>query len=99
MALAGLTDPTTAKKCLEKLMDTRFRVTITDGRKIIGDLWCIDNAQNFVLLEVKEMVVREDGTSSTRSLGPLVMVPGRHVTKVEAVKKHIKVAQEQLKVA
>mmetsp|Transcript_120139 Transcript_120139/g.299727 ORF Transcript_120139/g.299727 Transcript_120139/m.299727 type:complete len:108 (-) Transcript_120139:49-372(-) len=78
-----------AKQFMHKLMDHPIRVAITDGRLIVGNLWCVDNLKNFILLNCQETRISEDGVEQRRPLGPLVMVPGKHVTKVEALKSSV----------
>merc|ERR1711972_859206 len=62
-----------AKRFVEKLM-------------ITGTLWCFDQAQNIILLNCHETKTSAQGTEQRRPLGPLVMVPGKHITKIEALK-------------
>merc|ERR1719453_2475030 len=75
-------------------MDTTVRVTISDGRMLTGQLWCFDNAKNLILLQCNEIRLVQ-GKEHNRPLGPLVMVPGKHITKIEATKSCVEMAHLQ----
>eukprot|EP00931_Biecheleriopsis_adriatica_P053646 TRINITY_DN31450_c0_g1_i1.p1 TRINITY_DN31450_c0_g1~~TRINITY_DN31450_c0_g1_i1.p1 ORF type:complete len:116 (+),score=18.32 TRINITY_DN31450_c0_g1_i1:48-395(+) len=79
-------DPAAAKRFMSKLMNTLVRAHITDGRIITGQLWCFDQLKNTILLNGHETRVLESGEQQHRPLGPLVMVPGKHILKFEASK-------------
>mmetsp|Transcript_91719 Transcript_91719/g.160249 ORF Transcript_91719/g.160249 Transcript_91719/m.160249 type:complete len:95 (+) Transcript_91719:74-358(+) len=73
-------------------MDTAVRVSVSDGRLISGQLWCFDNLKNMILLNGQETRISQ-GMQEHRPLGPLVMVPGKHITKIEALKAHVDLAR------
>eukprot|EP00931_Biecheleriopsis_adriatica_P053647 TRINITY_DN31450_c0_g2_i1.p1 TRINITY_DN31450_c0_g2~~TRINITY_DN31450_c0_g2_i1.p1 ORF type:complete len:116 (+),score=16.60 TRINITY_DN31450_c0_g2_i1:117-464(+) len=79
-------DPASAKRFMSKLMNTLVRAHVTDGRVITGQLWCFDQLRNTILLNGHETRVSESGEQQHRPLGPLVMVPGKHIVKFEASK-------------
>merc|ERR1712072_1565833 len=87
-------DALAAKGFIRALMDTSVRVTISDGRLITGQLWCFDNVKNLILLNCQETRVVQ-GLEHRRPLGPLVMVPGKHITKIEASRPHVELAHIQ----
>eukprot|EP00429_Kryptoperidinium_foliaceum_P058539 CAMPEP_0176078754 /NCGR_PEP_ID=MMETSP0120_2-20121206/39385_1 /TAXON_ID=160619 /ORGANISM="Kryptoperidinium foliaceum, Strain CCMP 1326" /LENGTH=97 /DNA_ID=CAMNT_0017412503 /DNA_START=27 /DNA_END=320 /DNA_ORIENTATION=+ len=91
--------PSDAKAMMKKLMDSVVRISVSDGRMICGQLWCQDNNRNFILLNVGEVRIGEDGEEHRRPLGPLVMVPGKHITKIEAMRAQVDVARHQLQSA
>ncbi|CAE7353573.1 unnamed protein product, partial [Symbiodinium pilosum] len=62
------------------------RAHIEDGRIISGQLWCFDQLRNLILLSGFETRTDQDGQQQHRSLGPLVMVPGKYILKLEATK-------------
>ena len=70
---------------MSELMNTVVRAHIEDGRIISGQLWCFDQLKNLILLSGYETRNSEDGTHN-RALGPLVMVPGKYIRKLEATK-------------
>mmetsp|Transcript_3922 Transcript_3922/g.9127 ORF Transcript_3922/g.9127 Transcript_3922/m.9127 type:complete len:131 (+) Transcript_3922:42-434(+) len=86
-------DATAAKGLIGDLMDTAVRVSISDGRLITGQLWCFDNLRNLILLNVQETRLC-NGSEQHRPMGPLVMVPGKHIKKIEACWNRIKAAAE-----
>mmetsp|Transcript_46475 Transcript_46475/g.86898 ORF Transcript_46475/g.86898 Transcript_46475/m.86898 type:complete len:116 (+) Transcript_46475:48-395(+) len=79
-------DEAAAKRVMAKLMNSLVRAHIEDGRIISGQLWCFDQLRNLILLSGFETRVDQDGQQQHRSLGPLVMVPGKHILKLEATK-------------
>ena len=74
-----------AKRFMSKLMNTSVRAHIEDGRIIGGQLWCFDQLKNLILLSGYETRI-EDGKSVHRALGPLILVPGKYILKLEATK-------------
>lgn len=85
-AVAGLK----AKATMRGLLQSTIRVTLSDGRVVTGTYQCLDEHLNFILQDATErrMVKERSGAETvekqqTRSLG-LVMLPGKHVVKVEA---------------
>mmetsp|Transcript_33147 Transcript_33147/g.60078 ORF Transcript_33147/g.60078 Transcript_33147/m.60078 type:complete len:108 (+) Transcript_33147:52-375(+) len=78
-------DPATAKHFMNRLMNTLVRIEISDGRIITGQLWCFDQGRNTILLNGHETRITKAGDQH-RPLGPLVMVPGKHIVKFHATK-------------
>mmetsp|Transcript_15499 Transcript_15499/g.22809 ORF Transcript_15499/g.22809 Transcript_15499/m.22809 type:complete len:122 (-) Transcript_15499:113-478(-) len=79
--------PTDSKKSQEfckKLLGRELRTTLSDGRFVVGNFKCVDRLKNIILSEAVETRPPEsaDQESSVRNLG-LVMVPGKHLIKVE----------------
>eukprot|EP00747_Dinoflagellata_sp_TGD_P166255 gnl/TRDRNA2_/TRDRNA2_188772_c0_seq1.p1 gnl/TRDRNA2_/TRDRNA2_188772_c0~~gnl/TRDRNA2_/TRDRNA2_188772_c0_seq1.p1 ORF type:complete len:112 (-),score=27.03 gnl/TRDRNA2_/TRDRNA2_188772_c0_seq1:66-401(-) len=87
------TETSAAKAFVKKLMDTVVRISISDGRLITGQLWCIDNLKNVILLHCQETRKTSAGEEH-RPLGPLVMVPGKHITKIEAQQPYVEIAKK-----
>jgi len=79
-----------AKATLRGLLQSTVRVTLSDGRVVTGQYQCLDEHLNFILQGATERrVVREragvEGSverQQVRNVG-LVMLPGKHVVKVE----------------
>jgi small nuclear ribonucleoprotein (snRNP)-like protein len=74
-------------------LDSLLRVTLTDGRVLVGRFSCFDKQRNVLLNETQEQRFAEnaDAPPSTpqapefeRHLG-LVLVPRRHVAAVHAM--------------
>lgn len=70
---------------MSELMNTLVRAHIEDGRIISGQLWCFDQLRNLILLNGFETRTEQDGQQH-RLLGPLVMVPGKYILKLESTK-------------
>eukprot|EP00928_Gymnodinium_smaydae_P021564 TRINITY_DN18433_c0_g3_i1.p1 TRINITY_DN18433_c0_g3~~TRINITY_DN18433_c0_g3_i1.p1 ORF type:complete len:111 (-),score=27.09 TRINITY_DN18433_c0_g3_i1:181-513(-) len=92
-------DKSAAKGVMQNLLDTMVRCEVSDGRLISGKMWCMDNFKNFILLNGQETRIGEGGVKQHRSLGPLVMVPGKYIVKIEASKAAVAEAKEALDVA
>lgn len=83
-----------AKAILRGLLQSTLRVTMSDGRVVTGQYQCLDEHLNFILQGAAERrVVREKAGAEgsverqqVRNLG-LVMLPGKHVVKVEVMEK------------
>lgn len=79
-----------AKATLRGLLQSTLRVTLSDGRVVTGQYQCLDEHLNFILQGATERrVVRERAgveesveRQQVRNLG-LVVLPGKHVVKVE----------------
>ncbi|KAI9490436.1 hypothetical protein BDB00DRAFT_555608 [Zychaea mexicana] len=65
-------------KKLRSYLNFRTRITITDGRVFVGTFVCIDKQKNIIIAHSKEFRGDEN-----RLVG-LVMIPGKHLVKVEA---------------
>eukprot|EP00438_Fugacium_kawagutii_P035873 Skav204675 [mRNA] locus=scaffold1284:33420:33761:- [translate_table: standard] len=85
-------DATGAKSVMSKLMNTCVRAHIEDGRIISGQLWCLDQTKNLILLSGYETRIMKDGPSEERALGPLILVPGKYIRKLEATKSALEAA-------
>lgn len=66
-----------------------MRVTLSDGRVIVGRFYCLDREASIVLKDCENyepnidvLTAETPGQTAKRSLGP-VLVPGRHVVKCE----------------
>ena len=86
-------DAAGAKHVMSNLMNTIVRAHIEDGRIISGQLWCFDQLKNLILLSGYETRITEEGAEN-RALGPLVMVPGKYIQKLEATKTALDAASQ-----
>ncbi len=66
-------------------LDELLRVTLTDGRVLVGKFSCFDKQRNVLLIEAREQ--RLD-TDLERHLG-LVLVPRRWITACHAVDREV----------
>ena len=65
---------------VKELLDNHLRVTLTDGRILIGQFSCYDKQRNVLLTEVSEYRKGEDGRlGGRRNLG-IVLVPRRWIS-------------------
>ncbi|KAJ3368981.1 hypothetical protein GGF31_005942 [Allomyces arbusculus] len=71
--------PAAVNTPLRALLDQVLRVHVTDGRVFAGKLKCTDRDRNLVLSETVEITPQGDERHVA-----MVMVPGKHITKVEA---------------
>ncbi|OBZ81335.1 N-alpha-acetyltransferase 38, NatC auxiliary subunit [Choanephora cucurbitarum] len=62
---------------LESYLNFKSRVRISDGRVFIGTFVCIDKDKNIILAHTEEFRGNE------KRLVGLVMIPGKHLVKVE----------------
>ena len=70
-----------------------MRAHIDDGRIISGQLWCFDQLKNLILLSGYETRADSEGRQSEhRALGPLILVPGKYIRKLEATKSSTEAA-------
>ena len=68
------------------LIDGLLRVTLTDGRVLVGTFSCFDKQRNILLQDAREFrILPEDGglSESSRSLG-IVLVPRRWIAACHA---------------
>ena len=64
----------------QELLGSQLRVTLSDGRVLLGRLHCLDWKQNILLRDTAE--VAQAGSPGRKALG-LVAVEARHVTRYE----------------
>lgn len=76
------------------LCGRRLRVTISDGRTLIGRLWCVDGRKNIVMIDVEETRIWPDEEQENRSL-PIIMVPWNLMKKFEICKDEYERAKVQ----
>eukprot|EP00735_Rhodelphis_limneticus_P007676 TRINITY_DN20271_c0_g1::TRINITY_DN20271_c0_g1_i1::g.19775::m.19775 TRINITY_DN20271_c0_g1::TRINITY_DN20271_c0_g1_i1::g.19775 ORF type:complete len:102 (-),score=-6.40,sp/Q55A45/RSMB_DICDI/54.93/7e-17,LSM/PF01423.17/1e-10,Flag1_repress/PF03614.8/0.075 TRINITY_DN20271_c0_g1_i1:19-324(-) len=72
---------------LRKLAFRRMRITVDDGRVVVGRFQCFDKHKNVVLSEAEEFRVRyfKNGNASredVRRIG-LILIPGDHMVRCE----------------
>ncbi|KAI8364580.1 hypothetical protein BD560DRAFT_402795 [Blakeslea trispora] len=63
---------------LQSYLNFKSRVRISDGRVFIGTFVCIDKDKNMILAQTEEF------RGTEKRLVGLVMIPGKHLVKVEA---------------
>jgi len=63
---------------LRAWMRSHIRVTLTDGRTLVGTLVCTDREGNIIL---SACIEHNDGEEEARLLG-LTMVPGKHIVSL-----------------
>ena len=79
------------------MLGCRLRVTISDGRLLVGDFMCTDNSRNIILSRTKEYFENRrwlwkyevhsfNLSLEIRHLG-MVVIPGNHVLKIELEKQ------------
>lgn len=64
---------------LESWLYRSLRIQLTDGRILIGNFLCTDSEANVIL----GMCLEETEEGGERRILGLVMVPGRHIVKME----------------
>lgn len=67
---------------LKKHLDAALRVSLTDGRVIIGRFSCYDKQQNVLLTDAREFR-SPDCTGQSRNIG-IVLVPRRWIVACHA---------------
>ncbi|CAH0560184.1 unnamed protein product [Brassicogethes aeneus] len=71
---------------LRSWLNKPLRIKMTDGRTLLGVFFCTDRDANIILGSCTEYLPADDTKASLndepRMLG-LVMIPGRHIVKVE----------------
>lgn len=80
---------------LESLLDAQLRVEVADGRRFVGTFVCTDRDGNAILNETQEwrggtslihsliLNVQADTIEVDQRYVGLVVVPGRHIRKIE----------------
>ena len=98
MAEHTTSDPATTRARVDQLLGRRLRFTLqneTDGerdeRVVTGTFQCLDRHRNFILRDASELRIFEGG-ARRRTLGA-ALVPGKHLTKVEALRGDLDAAR------
>ena len=88
-------ESTTTRARVEHLLGRRLRFTLRsdangerDERVVTGTFQCLDRHRNFILRDASELRIFKVGAGiqkRRRALGA-ALVPGRHLTKVEALR-------------
>ncbi|XP_078615726.1 N-alpha-acetyltransferase 38, NatC auxiliary subunit-like [Branchiostoma floridae x Branchiostoma japonicum] len=78
------TQESEGRQKLRSWLNKSLRVSMTDGRTLIGVFLCTDRDKNVILGSCQEYIQDPDNTSGEdpRVLG-LAMVPGHHILKIE----------------
>eukprot|EP00285_Hemiselmis_virescens_P018259 CAMPEP_0173394552 /NCGR_PEP_ID=MMETSP1356-20130122/28106_1 /TAXON_ID=77927 ORGANISM="Hemiselmis virescens, Strain PCC157" /NCGR_SAMPLE_ID=MMETSP1356 /ASSEMBLY_ACC=CAM_ASM_000847 /LENGTH=122 /DNA_ID=CAMNT_0014352965 /DNA_START=26 /DNA_END=394 /DNA_ORIENTATION=- len=76
---------------VKRYVNRRMRITLTDGRVVVGTCICIDYQGNILMNNADELTTktRPDGTLETldsRNLG-MIMVKPQHLAKCEAERR------------
>lgn len=70
-----------AVEIVKRQLDNFLRVTLSDGRVLIGRFACFDKQRNVLLVEARET---RAGAPDGRNLG-IVLVPRRWITECHAM--------------
>ena len=91
-------EQTTPRARVEQLLGRRLRFTLRnetngerDERVVTGTFQCLDRHRNFILRDASELRIFEGG-ARRRTLGA-ALVPGKHLTKVEALRGDLEEVQ------
>ncbi|XP_019879761.1 N-alpha-acetyltransferase 38, NatC auxiliary subunit [Aethina tumida] len=69
---------------LRSWLNKPLRIKMTDGRTLIGVFFCTDRDANIILGSCTEYLpISQDNINDDRRMLGLVMIPGRHIVKVE----------------
>eukprot|EP00954_Amorphochlora_amoebiformis_P019774 1334668-Amorphochlora_amoeboformis.AAC.1 len=77
-------DPTaqaTREASVRDLIGLPIRLKVSDGRNVMGRFSCVDDHLNIILLDAQQIL--DDEKAKPRLLGQ-ILIPGKHVLKVEA---------------
>ena len=69
---------------VRELLDNDLRVTLTDGRILVGTFSCFDKQRNVLLTNVSEYRKADDGRLGCRRNLGIVLVPRRWITECHA---------------
>ena len=69
---------------VRELLDNDLRVTLTDGRILVGTFSCFDKQRNVLLTNVSEYRKADDGRLGCRRNLGIVLVPRRWITACHA---------------
>ena len=67
---------------LQSLVGSRVQSTLSDSRRVVGHVACIDGSGNLLILGAQEWI-----GSQERYVG-LVLVPAQHLLKLEVANAH-----------
>ena len=84
---------TACERVRKELLDAPLRVTLSDGRVIIGSFSCFDKQQNVLLTEAREQRFSPAAQETAGKIGPpefernlgLVLVPWKYITSCHAL--------------
>jgi small nuclear ribonucleoprotein (snRNP)-like protein len=70
-----------------KLLGSKIRIQISDGRILIGNLYCIDYRKNVILIDTKEYRTRKNDPEKKfkpieRYIG-MALIPGKHLVSFQ----------------
>jgi N-alpha-acetyltransferase 38, NatC auxiliary subunit len=74
-----------SREGLKSFLTKKMRIEISDGRVFIGNLICLDNQKNIVLLNTNEYTL--NGDKEYKRMVGQVMIPGNQITKIWAEEK------------
>lgn len=61
-----------------------MKVSLTDGRTLVGQFLCTDNARNVILGSAQEyLTFSETGVNENPRVLGLAMVPGKHIKSMQ----------------
>ncbi|ORX46788.1 hypothetical protein DM01DRAFT_1293472 [Hesseltinella vesiculosa] len=90
----GITEDANRVNTLRSYLNFKSRIEITDGRIFHGTFVCVDKQKNIILAQAEEYrqgkemddafypVMTSFSTDEKRLVG-LIMIPGKHLVKVE----------------
>jgi N-alpha-acetyltransferase 38, NatC auxiliary subunit len=70
-----------ARQTIKTWLNKSMRVSITDGRVLVGVLLCTDRDQNLILGSCNEYIGSPSDKEEFRVLG-LALVPGQHIQSI-----------------
>ena len=87
---------------VRRLLWKKLRCTLSDGRVVVGEFQCLDQHRNFILVGVDESQIIKDASGADclvkRRLNQ-VMVPGKHLARVEVEQSVYEAAQAEVAMA
>jgi small nuclear ribonucleoprotein (snRNP)-like protein len=81
-ALCAIGFGMTGEEFLKSIMGTEVHVTISDSRKVIGTLECVDSSANLILSDV-EIFLSSGTRKEACQILSSVMVNGKSIVKIE----------------
>jgi len=69
-----------SRQKLASWLNKNMKITMSDGRVLVGIFMCTDKECNVILASCSEYV-KEDSDTEPRTLG-LAMIPGQHIRQV-----------------